>query len=151
MVVVKPARKDDSKEIFTWRNDKVTRQMSVTTEAIKWKEHKIWFENIIKDENYLILICMRENTNEKISVVRFDINNKRALVSINMSPNIRGRRLAKNCLTESIKYLIKYKSTVKFLDADIKAENYASISTFEGIGFLLVSQEKDFLHFEYRF
>ena len=57
MIVVEPACEDDSNEIFTWRQDRVTIERSLTTEAVAWEGHKIWFENILKDENRLLLMC----------------------------------------------------------------------------------------------
>lgn len=149
MIVVEPACEDDSNEIFTWRQDRVTIERSLTTEAVAWEGHKIWFENILKDENRLLLMCSHKETNEKISVVRFDLDSDRALVSINLSPIMRGKRLAKKCLAESISYLMKRKAAVKCLDAEIKIANHASIATFEGVGFSQVSQEQDLLRFEY--
>lgn len=151
MIVVKPARKDDSKEIFTWRNNRITREMSITTEAVNWEGHEIWFENILKDENRLLLMCILEETNEKVSVVRFDIDGERAIVSINLSPPMRGKRLAKSCLTESIKYLMNHKVAVNCLHAEIKLANHASIAAFKKVGFLLVSEGHDLCQFEYRF
>lgn len=37
MIIVKPACEDDSKDIFTWRNDKRTREMSLTTDPVAWE------------------------------------------------------------------------------------------------------------------
>ena len=86
MIVVKPVCEDDSKDIFTWRNDKVTREMFLTTDLVAWEEHELWFENTLKNDTRLLLMCIDTVINEKICVVRFDLDMNRALVSINLAP-----------------------------------------------------------------
>ena len=150
MIVVKPACKEDSQTIFNWRNDKLTREMSLIADTVAWEGHKIWFEKTLKSETRLLLMCSDAETNEKICVVRFDLDKDRALVSINLQPSMRGKGLGKKCLTESISYLKKHTTIVKFLDADIKTVNHASIATYEGAGFFQVGKDEDLLRFEYK-
>ncbi|MEP0711279.1 MAG: GNAT family N-acetyltransferase [Algoriphagus sp.] len=149
MIYVRLACEKDSKALFTWRNNEVTRSMSLTTDLVQWDGHQKWFEYTIKNPNRMLIMCLLEDTNERLAVVRFDLNEVRALVSINLSPKIRGKGMAKKCLFESIDFLKKNKAKVNFLDAEIKRENLASINSFEGVGFVRISEESDLLQFEY--
>lgn len=148
MIVVKPVCEADSDVIFAWHNDKLTREMSLTTDLIAWDGHKNWFENTLKSEARFFLMCIDTDTNEKICVVRFDLDKNRALVSINLAPSMRGKGLAKRCLTEAIVFLKKHIPIINLLDAEIKRTNRASIATFQGVGFSQVGEETSLLHFQ---
>ena len=148
MINVRRACEEDSKTIFTWRNDEVTRSMFLTTDLVEWDGHQTWFEHTINNPNRILIMCLLEDTNERLAVVRFDLNEVRALVSINLSPKMRGKGMAKKCLFESINFLKQNKTKVKFLDAEIKKVNLASINSFEGVGFVKIKEESDLLQFE---
>lgn len=148
MIVVKPVCEDDSKDIFTWRNDKVTREMFLTTDLVAWEEHELWFENTLKNDTRLLLMCIDTVINEKICVVRFDLDMNRALVSINLAPSMRGKGLAKRCLNDAIIFLKTHTPSIDILDAEIKSINRASIATFRGVGFSKVGEKSSLLHFQ---
>ena len=44
-ISVRLASKSDIKDIYEWRNDKITRQMSINSNIVKWENHTKWFEN----------------------------------------------------------------------------------------------------------
>lgn len=148
MIIVKPACEDDSKDIFTWRNDKLTREMSLSTDPVAWEGHEIWFENTLKNDTRLLLMCIDTVINEKICIVRFDLNINRALVSINLAPSMRGKGLAKICLNAAINFLKTHVPSIDILDAEIKSTNRASIATFQGVGFSQVGEDSSLLHFQ---
>jgi RimJ/RimL family protein N-acetyltransferase len=148
MIIVKPACEDDSKDIFTWRNDKLTREMSLSTDPVAWEGHEIWFENTLKNDTRLLLMCIDTVINEKICIVRFDLNINRALVSINLAPSMRGKGLAKICLNAAINFLKTHAPSIDILYAEIKSTNRASIATFQGVGFSQVGEDSSLLHFQ---
>jgi RimJ/RimL family protein N-acetyltransferase len=148
MLVVRKANDGDSKDIFDWRNDALTRQMSHNTDYIEWNEHSNWFSSSLTSENRLLIMCEKKDTLEKIAIVRFDVDEGRALVSINLNPNKRGKGLAKVCLTNSIDYFSKYFSDINKLVAEIKKENITSEKTFLGIGFEKYNVESEVCFYE---
>ena len=135
-ISVRLATEADSKEIFEWRNDELTRQMSHTSEVVEWEGHRRWFENSLSSQCRLLLIC-EGIFSEKIAIVRFDLEADDALVSINLSPNQRGKGFAKDCLSSSIDYISKKYKDLQYLMAEIKEINLASQKTFLGVGFEL--------------
>ena len=149
MPYIRKANEDDSRDIFDWRNDELTRRMSHTSGVTNWNEHSGWFAASLVNKNRLILICEEESTNEKIAMVRFDIEGNRALISINLSPKMRGKRKAKGCLSDAISFFKKSYSDVQFIDAEINSINIASQKSFIGAGFMLSRKEVNILCYEY--
>jgi len=149
MIKTRVASITDSKDIFEWRNDELTRKMSHTTDIVEWEGHSAWFESSLKNKNRLILLCESKNVSKKIAVVCFDINSRRALVAINLSPEMRGKGISKQCLSKSIEYFKNEFPQVIALDAEIKPENIASQRVFKSIGFVNVGDDFSTLYFEY--
>lgn len=132
--LVRLAASKDSKNIFDWRNDTLTRSMSHSNKIIDWKQHKKWFANSLDSKDCLLVICEYDYSN-KIAVVRFDINESGALISINLNPSHRGKSLGKESLIQSIKFFSKKYPLIKKLFAEVNEENVASKKTFLGVGF----------------
>ena len=149
MIKTRKAEFKDSKIIFEWRNDELTRQMSHTTDIVDWDGHSAWFASSLENKNRLLLLCENKNDLKKIAVVRFDVNSMRALMSINLSPDMRGKGISKQCLSESIENFKNEFPQVVALDAEIKLENIASQRVFKSIGFVNVRDDINTLYFEY--
>lgn len=133
-IKIRSAKENDSKDIFEWRNDELTRQMSHTSEIIEWENHNRWYSNSLDSEGRILLIC-EDNHNEKIAIIRFDISELNAVISINLNPTQRGKGIAKSCLIRSIEFFSKEYIEIENLIAEIKEDNIASQKTFFGIGF----------------
>ena len=146
---IRKANAGDSREIFDWRNNELTRQMSLATDLIEWEEHSDWFATSLANTNRLLLMCEDEQTNEKVAIVRFDVKEERALISINLSPKMRGKRKAKGCLIDAISFFQKSFSQVRFIDAEIKSINIPSQQSFTGVGFALVKKEAEVVYYQY--
>ena len=89
MINVRPANPKDCNDIFLWRNDINTRKMSTNMGNLDFDEHKSWFFDSLNYPQRLILIC--EDYKNKIGMVRFDLIESKALISINLRPEIRGK------------------------------------------------------------
>ena len=88
---IRQANIDDSNDIFEWRNDPITRQMSCDSDVVTFSTHNKWFENSLHNKNRYLLIAEEEG--RKISVVRFDIKKEKstAEININLNPLERGK------------------------------------------------------------
>lgn len=131
---VRLATDKDCKDIFDWRNDTLTRSMSHSTKIVDWEKHKKWFASCLDSKDCVLVICEYDISN-KIAVVRFDINEFRALISINLNPSYRGKSLGKESLIQSIKFFSRKYPLIKKLFAEVNEENVASKKTFLGVGF----------------
>ena len=145
-IKLRKARLDDSKLIYEWRNNKLTREMSLNSNLISWESHCKWFRGALKRKDIVLMICIdAENHQANIAMVRLDIDSNRnsGTVSINLSPNYRGKSLGSECLNAFIDYLdASYKDIIK-IRAIIKEENIASIKAFEKAGFLKETELDD--------
>lgn len=148
MVSVRLANLSDSKEVFNWRNDNTTRKMSHTNEIIDWQEHNHWFDSNLESKSQYLLICYIEETHEKVAAVRFNLQNNIAIISINLSPSMRGKGFAVPCLNEAIDYFISKFSSLSIIEAEIKSVNLASIKAFEAVGFVLNRQDKEIQYYK---
>ena len=130
----------DADMILNWRNDPMSLANSFSSEKIDKANHKIWFRQILKNANSLILIGKFCQTNEPIGMVRFEtIDDTFALVSIVVDAQWRGRGLSSKLLSMAVrKYLDQL---VRVLIAEVKPENVASQRCFQKSGFVLYQRE----------
>ncbi len=151
-VIVRSADLSDCKEVFEWRNDAITRQMARSSEVVLWEDHLRWYESSLANEGRLLLICEGKGKNEhfKLGIVRFDFIDgaRKSEVSINLSPTVRGKGYARNCLKKAISYMAKEKPNCKLVNADIKKINEVSKFLFEQVGFKLVSEDSLFWQYQ---
>ena len=145
MLVVRKVNDRDSKFIFDWRNDDLTRKMFRTSELVQYEGHCKWFAATLKNANRCLLMCERKD-GEPIAVVRFDIEGQSAELSINLSPLERGKGLAPKCLALAKDYFEKQYPFVSELIAEIKTLNLASRKSFEKVGFMIDKEEEGFWH-----
>ena len=148
MIKIRKVKLSDIQVIYEWRNDELTRKMSNNTDFVQWEEHNAWIKASLKNKNRLFLLCETENTEKKIGLVHFRVVVQRALVSINLSPEMRGKRLSKLCLSVAINHFSKQYSQVITLDAEIKSVNTASQRAFESVGFIKVQENNGMLHYK---
>lgn len=142
---IKLATIDDMKAVFELSNDMSVRQNSFNSDKIDWDLHKTWFENKIKNENYLFFVIKTEQ-NQLISQVRFDKTDN--TISISIAENYRGQGYGTKILKQvSDKILNEYK--VKKINAYVKIENIISQRIFEKSGYNLKEKLKDKIRLEY--
>lgn len=149
MINIREANIQDSEDIYIWRNDSLTREMSLHSGFIEWEEHSKWLDTSLNDLKVLLLICELVDPKVKLAVVRFNIQKDRADVSINLSPNERGKGFSKKCLERSINYFTCNNPDVVSLVAKIKLHNEASRNIFEALGFIYKKEFEDITYYEY--
>ena len=123
----------DSKHIYEWRNDEVTRSMSANTDIVEWTEHTEWYKTALL--NPIKVIIVGEDAKGKIGMVKFDYNDEKtkAEISINLNPIRRGQNLSSSLLNESICFA-KLPNDIRLI-AQIKHQNTVSIKCFSKCGF----------------
>lgn len=148
MLIIRKAKQSDSKDVFEWRNDKLTRKMSHSSEVITWQKHCKWFNSSLRNKKRLIFMCVDRDLQKNIAVVRFDIQHPRALLSINIAPSMRGKGKAKLCLNSAIQVFKTLHTKIKFIDAEVQSVNIASKRAFTSAGFTLVGERAEVLLYE---
>ena len=129
-MIIKKVTKKDSLEIRLWRNDKRSIFYSKNKKKVILEAHSKWFEKTLNDKKikFYIGYLVKKKLKQKVGVVRFNIKNKYALISINLNPIMRGKKLSHVLLDAAIKKFIKFKK-IKLI-AEIKKNNLASINCF---------------------
>jgi len=136
---------DDCRDLFAWRNDPVTRQVSFNSGELKYEDHEKWFKKYLQDPDRSMFIAEAED-NEKLGMVRFDrIKDDSWEISINLSPAHRGKGLGSLIISKSCELFAESHSNKKLV-ARTKASNIASIKAFEKAGFCKTSEYDDAAH-----
>ena len=147
-IIISHFVKEDINNLFKWRNDTLTRQMSHFQETVGWNEHLKWCQDVLANKNKLLLLCSFKEKNKKIAVVRVDIKGTSTNVSINLAPQIRGQGLAKPCLSACIDYFYSKCNFVQILKAEIKVDNIPSQKIFESLGFVIKNKTNSLKYYE---
>jgi len=135
------ATENDSKDIWEWRNDELTRKMSITTDKLSWETHSSYYEKSLVNQNCYFYLGFLNNC-IKIGVCRFDVdvNTNIAEVSINLNPQQRSKKLSSQLLSQAITKFCEERNTD--LAATIKKSNIASIKCFTKCGFTFEREDK---------
>ncbi len=142
------ASEQDAQALWEWRNDALTRQMSVSEAQVDRQTHETWYRKLLANpDRYLYVGCLE--TNERIGMCRFDLdtNSGDAEVSINLNPACRGKRLSSPLLAAAMSRFQLERRTD--LIAKIKRSNLASIRCFAANGFVLDDSDGELLRYRY--
>src|SRR6185437_8474059 len=111
----------DSRCIWEWKNDPVTRQMSRKTDVVPWDIHRAWYANAVNDAKKVILMTCVNGI--RVCMVRFDLLAPDcAEININLNPSMRRKKLSKPILAAACQYGFE---TLKLgrIYAEVKPEN----------------------------
>lgn len=141
----------DSQWIWQWRNDPVTREMSITTEVIPWENHKTWYARAARDLNKVLLLARDGDT--PTGMVRFDLRTAAGLkpgdetapraeaeISINLNPELRGRGLGTPLLAAGCAWGFR-ELELDRIHARIKPTNLRSSKIFARAGFVFIEEQ----------
>ena len=114
-------------------------RMSLNDNIISKIEHSDWFAKMLASDVDIGLIG--EMDRSKVGVVFFKIENFHTLVSINLNPLYRGKKLAGTLLRNAMQDAQKMSPNIDHFVAEIKNTNTASIKVFCQNGFTLNSKK----------
>lgn len=132
------ATADDVHLLFEWANDDLVRANSYNQQPILFDNHAKWFNEKLKDSNALFLIFLDKNE-QPVGQVRYQINNREAVVGILVDKSHRGKGYASKMLSIAADYFQRLNPDVE-IQAFIKVTNTASYQAFIKAGYNL--QEK---------
>lgn len=126
--------------LFKWRNHPDVRKHSFNTKVISWQEHKEWFYSKIKDPNTKIYVATLGK--DKIGVIRFEIEDDSAKVSVNLNPDFLGKGLGSKIIKLGTKKFLQEAKVRKGIAAEIKEDNIASKKVFSKAGYVIEKEMK---------
>jgi UDP-2,4-diacetamido-2,4,6-trideoxy-beta-L-altropyranose hydrolase len=133
VVQIRRATQQDSAALWTWRNHPRVRQVSRDTHEIAWDTHHAWLTATLSNPNRVLLIG--ELDQQAVGVVRFDITDNHAEVSIYRVPNDPRLGLASALLQAAEQYIAEHYSHIQQIEATVLADNQASHRLFVRAGF----------------
>lgn len=89
MISLRPAIDDDRECLWLWRNDPLTRAMSLTEDEVDWADHCAWFARLRSDPDRHLLIGERAGV--AVGTVRLDRAGDSAEIHITVAPESRRR------------------------------------------------------------
>jgi UDP-2,4-diacetamido-2,4,6-trideoxy-beta-L-altropyranose hydrolase len=128
------AEAGDSRLLWEWANDPVTRQQSFSSALIPWEDHERWFERKLQDRSCHLFIALDEQT-DAIGQVRFDAAGPgEVVISVSIAPAARGRGYGAAAIAEACAALRPLAAPVTVI-AFIRGDNVASQRAFARAGF----------------
>lgn len=132
-IEIRLAAKDDAVMIYEWRTDPSVLGVSRNSKSFTFDEHQAWLRQTLLDPDRLLLIGA--HLGKDIGVVRFDINNGRAEVSIFLLPETTGAGLGRVLLAAAEARLKLSRPDVLRVDAWVTEGNPGSLNMFKHLGY----------------
>jgi UDP-2,4-diacetamido-2,4,6-trideoxy-beta-L-altropyranose hydrolase len=123
----------DCEVFWEWANDAEARAASFRCKPISWEDHEKWFREKLADPKAIFYTATDKN-GLPAGEVRYQIEGKRALLSINLGARFRNRGLGRKILAVATERLFQ-DCEAESIDAYVKATNEASLKLFAGAGF----------------
>ena len=139
MITLRRVQETDKESLWQWRNDPLTREMSIDRQEVPWADHCAWFERVQSDPNRHLLIGEFERN--PIGTVRLDRAAQTAEINITIAPTARGKGFGLALLDAATQYA-KTQELVS-LTAVIRPANKASQIIFERAGYQPYKRDQD--------
>lgn len=123
----------DREALFHWRNHPSVRQHSIHSGEIPWDAHCQWFEQTLDHPQRLLLVG--EHEQYPVGVLRYDLKDSAALVSVYLVPERMGQGFGALLLMAGSEWLSKHYPVIQHIVAEIFPDNTASIKAFEKAGY----------------
>jgi hypothetical protein len=124
------ANEDDSPNLFQWRNHQDIRSVSRNADPIEWEDHQKWFSNALNSKDRILLIGHDEKN--PVGVVRFDIQDNMAEISIYLVPDANQSGHGRNLLDTAEIWMKKYRPEIQYIKATVLDGNEPSKCLFSG-------------------
>lgn len=142
---------DDRENLFHWRNHPDVRKYSMNQDEISWDAHCEWLNLTLKNDRRVLLIG--ESEGQPVGVLRYDLSDGSALVSIYLVPERMGQGYGAPLLIAGSQWLAHNRPSVKMIRAEIFPDNPASIKVFEKAAYKRAFEQaqQGILTYEYTF
>ena len=136
---IKKASIKDSSFFFLLRNEKEALKNSFNSNSINLKNHNYWMKKQLKDKKNIFLIAKKNS--EAFGVIRYNLNNMIAHISINIAKKFRNLGYGSTAL----KYSEKFLKESLIVIAEVKKGNKGSLNFFKKNKYRIFSKKKHFI------
>lgn len=144
------ARHEDAELLLNWKNDPISRKLSINSESIPWESHLKWFEEKLGSPNYYIKVAI-DKEKKPLGYIRLEKTLSAWLIHFYVSIEHRGKGFGKLILENGIRELQKDKGNSISFKALVLKANVASAACFLACDFKKTGsiqiEEKEFLIF----
>jgi spore coat polysaccharide biosynthesis predicted glycosyltransferase SpsG/L-amino acid N-acyltransferase YncA len=144
---VREAILEDSYNALELSNKDYVREYSMHKNKIAWGEHITWFKEVLQNAD-IFLYIIEDNSEKLLGQVRYNINNKKATISISVKREA-GKGVGTFLFKESMSKLSKERKDIQQIDAFILEKNIVSIRFFNKLGFSLIEEKDGVLKYSY--
>lgn len=146
MISLREATLNDCSFVFKLSNDNLVRSSSFSSKEIIWSEHQLWYDGILANSDSQLWIV--QEGSKKIGQLRFEkISCESVRISISIIAGMRGKGLASSIIQLGTEKIFG-ETMFKKIEALIKNNNQASIKSFEKAGFVMASEQENFIKLE---
>ena len=85
-MLIRLANQSDSLDILQWRNNKISRKMSLNNNIITPDIHQSWFNKVLGDNSKILYIA--ELDNKKVGVCRFEFYKSKLVSEVSINLNL---------------------------------------------------------------
>jgi UDP-2,4-diacetamido-2,4,6-trideoxy-beta-L-altropyranose hydrolase len=132
-IKIRAATADDARNLFAWRNDPGVREVSRSRGLIEWSTHKAWLAEVLSSPDRHLLIG--EHQGSPVGVVRFDVKDEDADISIYLVPGTQPFGRGRSLLRCAERWLAANRPAVGRIRAEVMAGNERSKGLFLGAGY----------------
>lgn len=138
-IEVRMAGPDDSEKLFQWRNHPSIREVSRNANVIDWQDHRKWLASVLADSKKILLMGHIAGT--PVGVVRFDMQNDEAEISIYLVPEKVSSGLGRSLLHGAELWLAANHPETRGIRAHVLGANARSQKLFSDAGYQVESTD----------
>jgi UDP-2,4-diacetamido-2,4,6-trideoxy-beta-L-altropyranose hydrolase len=139
-LALRDAAPEDARLIWEWASDPAVRAVSFTSDPIPWDSHLRWYAARLQDPQSLFWLGCRAG--HPVGQVRFDLSGNRAVISVSLDPEARGKGLGALLIWKACRALFAARP-IAAVTALIKPGNPASARAFEKADFRLQGEREE--------
>lgn len=131
-LTLRAAKREDGAKLLAWRNDPLTREMSISSAPVTPAEHEAFLARSLDATDRVL--CIAEDGGAAVGTVRLDAKASGEWeISLTVAPDARGRGYATRML-RAAEGLARSRGAVRLV-AVLKPTNARSVAAFRGAGY----------------
>lgn len=142
-IKIRHVNKDDSYDLWLWRNHPLTRKWSFKKSRISLGEHERWFRNKLRDGDTVIYIAEAEDE-LKLGQARFETRGGKTHININLNPDYFAKGLGNKIIRKATGCFLRERKQSGEVMAEVIKENIASFKAFSKAGYEHVAELSKF-------
>jgi UDP-2,4-diacetamido-2,4,6-trideoxy-beta-L-altropyranose hydrolase len=131
---LRAAQPSDARQVWHWANDPEVRQVSFNSNPIPLESHRSWFTRKLEVDSSVLFIASKIEDDAPFGLVRFELEEGEAIVSVMLDSQSRGHGLGSRVLERATQRLLTTRE-VKTVRAYIKTDNPRSQRAFAKAGY----------------